>query len=52
MKLGRPELETEDIKVPFGATLKKKVIEELGRKFCKHLAESTINDYYQKRMKK
>jgi hypothetical protein len=51
MKLGRPELKAEDIKKPFGATLQKKVIDELGRDYCKSIAEEAVNKEYKKQMR-
>jgi hypothetical protein len=46
--MGRPPIEKEDIKISFGALAKRKVVELIGRKKCKEIAEIAINKEYKK----
>jgi hypothetical protein len=51
MKKGRPDIEPQEKKEPFGASLQNKVIDKVGRKKCKHIAEEAVLKEYKKQMR-
>jgi len=46
--MARPTIDKEEIKIAFGALAKRKVVELIGRKRCKEIAEIAINKEYKK----
>ena len=50
--MGRYSIEEQDIKKSFGASAKQKVIDLIGKRKCKDIAEEAINTHYEKLLKK
>lgn len=49
--MARYSIEESEKRKPFAATVKQKVIDEIGQLQCKEIAENAVNKEYEKRLK-